>query len=501
MRVVQGEEDRILGGGLSFPPVREKPSPMISGRKHSAPSLQPSALAGLAVCVVAAAFLAAGCSSGDDDASETVVVPAWGTFRHDVGNTGLGSGPMADNTGEVRLLLDLSEVRFGGPTLSTPVIGSDDTLYVGAGNGLVAVSTLNGAFDHVEGFSGTCSRTGVPCGGSAPCAPGEFCACSRCETGSEAPCEPIGAVRSSPVVTGEGEVVIVSDRGLVLGMRREDSRLECRWVSRPYEAPMLSSPIVVLDAADRSVASVFVGTGNGSLVSLNRDGTQRWSLPLANGQPLTSSPALSSDGLVYTALPDGSITVVSQQGEVLRRFMAGPFPELDLLASPAVTTAVFVPRAEGSISAFNPDGVPRWTFETGAAMTGSVVIVGELIEREPTPSSTPTPQSEPTEDGTPTATPAATPTPVTVFDTVVYAVDERGTNAGPRTRSATRAGSCWRASTWRRREGTLSSVAHLRFLRISSWSSVVRRELSTLETERGHGPVIRAATGRQAVGR
>jgi len=350
-----------------------------------------------------------GCSGGGSSGSTLPSLP-WGRFRADIFGSGLSLGDVSVNPGGLRFSVSLP----GGATRSSPVVALDDTIFVGTGAGLLALSP-----DGTEArlFEGYTSPDCVPC---TPPAQG---------------CTAVGPISSTPAVTADGDVVVQTEDGRILHLREDGSELTCSWVS-PGTGEVSgiadrSSPLLLTDANDGSLSTVFVGTATGHLLSLNGDGSERWrALPSAGSHaPITASPVVSIAGAVYITTDDGFLHAYSTMGTRRWRLPVGSSAQDGyFLPSPGVNVAVYSVSPEGLLVAANPDGTLKWAFQLDASIAGSPAFVNQVVGFEPT--ATPTVESTP--DMTPQQSPTPTPTPETAVDIVVYVVDEVGTLYGVR---------------------------------------------------------------------
>ncbi len=334
-----------------------------------------------AICLV---LLLAACSGGGSSGGSGIPSLDWGSFRRDGRNSGLASGRIDDNDGEPSLVAG----DLGGVTLSTPAIDSSGNVYVGTGDGLLS---LDRAGDTRWRFT----RCDLPDG-----------------------TVDVGPVHSSPTVTPDGAIVIGSDDaagfgGYVFGLQDEGEEITCLWKFRPTGAGadfrVRSSALTVVDVVDLSLIWVFVGLSDGRFQALNGDdGSPQWVFP--PGEPtlgdVTSTAVLSSAGVLYLTAPNGLLYALDSSGRQLWQFSIGGSQTAagGLIPSPSVSDTVYAIGADATVVAVNPDGSLKWRFQADAAILGSPGFAAQSID-----------------DGS-----------ETVFETVVYVVDERGTLYGIR---------------------------------------------------------------------
>lgn len=301
------------------------------------------------------------CSSDSSSSEPSVPVLPWGSFRHDLGNSGIGLGISA-NSGSVRLL-----ASDFGTTGSTPAIDNNGNVFVGTDSGVVSFNDRG----HLRWRVTTCD--------------------------TESASMPIGPVWSSPTVTAGGNVVFGSDAtatvaGAVFAMReRNNNEVVCLWAFTPTGAlptfSVRSSPQVQLDPRDFAILSVFVGTGAGYLQAINGNiGTARWGFPTGApaAGPVTSSPALNITNELYVTTPDGLLSAIDGSGRVLWQYPIGVPPPTLLQQSPAVSgTTIFSLGTAGTLFGVNPDGTLKWQYVPQAAIPGSPAFLVQAINVGP----------------------------------------------------------------------------------------------------------------------
>lgn len=299
------------------------------------------------------------CSSGDDTGPPPIPVLPWGSFRHDLGNSAIGFS-LASNRGEVALVT----AELGGTTISTPAVDSNDNVYVGTEDGLVSVN-----------------RRGDIRWRATAC---------EIDTGSI----PIGAVLSSPTVTPGDDVLFGSEPtasgpGGVFAFRQRNNTVECLWSFTPSGARpdfgVRSSPQTQLDPRDRSMLSVYIGTGAGYLQALNGNtGTPRWNFPIsapASGS-ITSTPAIDGTMVTYVTTPDGVLSAVDGSGRFRWQFPIGAPAPAVLQQSPAVATTIYALGAT-ALFGINPDGTLKFQYSPPAAIPGSPAFLAQPIDVGP----------------------------------------------------------------------------------------------------------------------
>jgi outer membrane protein assembly factor BamB len=318
--------------------------------------LRPGALCVLLVLVA--------CSDGGGSSGGTSI-PAldWAGFRRDGANSGVGRGSVGSNSGTVELLT----ADLGGVTSSTPVIGRDRRMYIGTGDGLLALDddgNTRWRFD-------VCA---LPADGD-------------CSAGT---CVEVGSISSSAAVTPDDDIVVASDGtggipGHIFRIHDDGDSFTCVWRFRPLAADpdfgVHSSPLAVIDGTDLSLLSAFVGTNEGRLRALGGDGSPTWQFPARAPLPgdLSSTPATGAFGGLFVQSPDGFLYALDFAGRSLWRFETGRVESSSaFLPSPAVASAVYAVGSGPSVVAVNPDGTLKWRVRTLAPVPGSPSVAGDV---------------------------------------------------------------------------------------------------------------------------
>ena len=293
------------------------------------------------------------CSSGSDNNPNAVPVLAWGGFRHDSLNSGVGNG-IAGNKGQVTLLYPTNGQTSG----ATPAIDNNGVIFLGTRRGLVSLDK-----------DGVVRWTVDSCQLSS----GEIV--------------PMGPIVSSPTVTPGRDIVVATEAtatapGMVFALReRSSSVVECRWVFVPGVASVRSSAQVQVDPLDLSLLSVFIGTGEGALQAINGTGTPRWTFsPTADRRPVTSTVAVDPTGPFYVTTPDGVLAAADASGRPLWQIPIGVPPDAVLQQSPAVGTNIYAIGGDSALFGITPGGSIKWQFSPMAAVLGSPAFASQSVD-------------------------------------------------------------------------------------------------------------------------
>jgi hypothetical protein len=329
------------------------------------------------------------CSGGGSSGPPAVPVLPWASFRHDNGNSGIGN-PINNNKGTVTLLAPLP----GTATTSTPAIDRNGNIFLGTANGVVSYAN-----DGTLRWTFTTCVLNPPPGSQTPRA----CPSLGCTV-------PVGPVSASPTVTAGAALVFGSDGSngtpaAVFAVQESNGKPTCLWYFRPDDAgpdfSVTSSAAVQVNAFDRTITTVVIGTGNGSLYTLNADGTPRWSFSTGTDEPITSTPALDTSSNAYITTPDGFLAGIDPTGKPLPGGVVsiGAPPAATYQPSPGVSASLYAIGEDSTLFAFLSGGINTWSFTPPAPFSGSPAYLPQSFGFEAR----------------------------TVSDTIVYAVDDQGT--------------------------------------------------------------------------
>lgn len=99
-----------------------------------------------------------------------------------------------------------------------------------------------------------------------------------------------GSVKSSPAIGGDGTIYVGSDKEDFFALNPDDGSIEWQY---PTRGPVRSSPALAADG------TIYVGSNDGSLYALNPDGTVKARIIASQNELVNSSPSIAPDGTVY----------------------------------------------------------------------------------------------------------------------------------------------------------------------------------------------------------
>ena len=178
-------------------------------------------------------------------------------------------------------------------------------------------------------------------------------------------------IYSSPAIGENGEIIFgdsTNPDGVLWALNPENGSViwQCTLLSPFGENDISSSP-----AIDKN-GMIYVGGGNTNryLWAVYPNGTIAWHYD--TGGLVPSSPAIGSDGTIYIGSYSDKLFAINPNGTLKWSFLVGG----DIYSSPAIDAegTIIVGCNDGKLYAINPNGTLKWTFSTGGAITSSPAI-------------------------------------------------------------------------------------------------------------------------------
>jgi outer membrane protein assembly factor BamB len=179
-------------------------------------------------------------------------------------------------------------------------------------------------------------------------------------------------IYSSPAIGKNGEIIFgdhTNPDGILWALDFDDgSEIWRRTLPSPYgENDIGSSP-----AIDPVSGMIYVGGSNSNryLWAVHPNGTIAWHYD--TGGLVPSSPAIGQDGTVYVGSYSDNIFAINSDSTLKWSFATGG----TIYSSPAIDAeeTIYVGCSDGKLYAINPDGSIKWTFSTGEAISSSPAI-------------------------------------------------------------------------------------------------------------------------------
>lgn len=214
--------------------------------------------------------------------------------------------------------------KTGNEIPSSPVIGSDGTIYIGSYDDYLYALNPNGTKKW------------------------------KYETGS--------AIYSSPIIDSDGNIYIASEDGSVYSLFKNGT---LKWKLELSTNTIFSSPAIATDG------TLYVGSTDNSLYAINPNGTIKWKYQTSS--PIYSSPAIATDGTIYIGSNDNNLYAIKPDGTPK---WTEPFKTNGLVESSPVITAdgtIYIGSSDGNEYAVNPDGSLKWNHAVGSIFATSAI--------------------------------------------------------------------------------------------------------------------------------
>ncbi len=252
---------------------------------------------------------------------------------------------------------------------SSPALGADGNVYVGANTGGCFYSySTNLSVNHewyVTPLAGDYS-IGAPAVGTSniiyACSQGgAILAFHTTLHTTEQIFQLSGYINSAPAIGSDGNIYVGSDDGRFYGLNPGSSFTQ---FVHNVGAAFNSSPAIGYDG------TIYVGCDASKLFAFNPDGTTQrvWS----TGGAISSSPAIGEDGTIYVGCDDFKLYAFNYNGTTQRVWTTGGA----IKSSPALGDdgTIYVGSGDGKLYAFNADGSTSKVYSTVAAIYSSPTI-------------------------------------------------------------------------------------------------------------------------------
>jgi outer membrane protein assembly factor BamB len=289
-----------------------------------------------------------------------------------------------DSRGHICLLTFISlagNLKWGFATpantgLSSPALGPDGTVYVGASYVYIPPSDVSQLYavkpDGTKKWVFTTGGTYI----SSPALGPDGTVYVASSDGKLYAVDPGGnekwtfttggaVLYSSPALGPDGTVYVGSTDGNLYAVKPGGT---LKWAFKTDGAVKYSSPALGPDG------TVYVGSMDGKLYAVKSDGTLKWAF--STGGPVQSSPALAANRTVYVCSDDGNLYAVKPGGTLKWAFATGggAYSFCSPVLGPDGTVYVGSSYSSGKFHAVNPDGTQKWAFKTDSAVKSSPAL-------------------------------------------------------------------------------------------------------------------------------
>lgn len=253
---------------------------------------------------------------------------------------------------------------------SSPAIGGDGTIFFGSQEGGTATNRLI-AYNPDGSLKWTCDLSYGIVGISSP---------MLASDGTIYIGDPVGFYAINPDGTDKwyypspisrSVAAISSDSTIYIGS--SDHNMYAINADGTSEWFLATGGSIDSSPAIGSDGTVYIGSCDNSLYAINPNGTLKWSYP--TGADVVSSPAIGSDGTVYVGSCDNNIYAINPDGNLKWSYLTGAA----VVSSPAIDAedTVFVGSDDSRLYAINSDGSLKWTYDTGDCVRSSPSIGGD----------------------------------------------------------------------------------------------------------------------------
>ena len=170
---------------------------------------------------------------------------------------------------------------------------------------------------------------------------------------------------ASPSVGADGTIYIGSNNGQLYAVNPDGTR---KWAFY-YGFSNFSTPAIGADG------TIYIGSNNGNLYAIKSDGSPSWTFPTGGG--VESSPAIGGDGTIYVGSDDGNLYAVTPAGQKLWSVTTGG--KVD--SSPAIGAdgTIYVGSDDGNLYAIGTPlpvvATPTFTPDGGSYATATNVTI------------------------------------------------------------------------------------------------------------------------------
>ena len=247
----------------------------------------------------------------------------------------------------------------GSGTGSSPVLGTDGTLYASLGSSLVALSPSGDVLWSFD-TGGTVTSSLLTSDGTLyfGSADRKFYSVSAVDGSLNWTYRTNGAITAPPNIAADGTLYIPSTDGILYAL---DPSGTLKW-SFVTGSSISASPAVSDDG------SIVFGATNGQLFSLDPDSALNWSYH-ANGS-IISAPAIASDGTIYFGSTDRNLYAIDPDGS-----LKWTYHTRGTVSSPAIASdgTIYAGSTDKKLYAISPTGSLVWSYLAGGTVNAPVI--------------------------------------------------------------------------------------------------------------------------------
>lgn len=278
-----------------------------------------------------------------DNAQAQSADSPWPTFGGNLRHTGLSPYNTSQVDGTVKWTF-----KTGGGVESSPVIGSEGTIYVGSHDGYLYALNPDGTL-----------RWKFKAGNLAYEKNGEV---SK-------------SILATPALAKDGTIYIIGSTNYLFALTpegKEKWRFFVKWDSAFWNGPAVGDDGTIYAASARNEGAEDYPSG---VYALTPEGKEKWRFPIRSGVP--SIPTIGTDKTIYinafdTLTNQGKIFALNPNGKLKWEFTMEQWQE----GSSAIGDdgTIYTGSKEGNVYAITPEGKEKWRFETGGGISADPAI-------------------------------------------------------------------------------------------------------------------------------
>ncbi|MCX8095363.1 MAG: PQQ-binding-like beta-propeller repeat protein [Caldisericia bacterium] len=296
--------------------------------------------------------------------SKTNQISPWPMFMHDIYHTGRTNllGPETPK----------EKFRFStGDAIDTsPVIGSDGTIYVASSDGKLYAINSNGTekwYYKGPGDVSTVSSPAIDSNGVIYFGRGSTIYAIKPDGTLKWSYKTGGLTESAPTISFDGTIYVGGGKYLYA----LDKNGNKKWEYETGYSISKSSPAVSPDG------TIYVCSKDRKIYAINPNGTKKWIFP--TGNLINSSPTIGDDGTIYFGSTDQKFYALNPDGTKKWEFDFGNNCPINSTAAIGFDGTIYVGVINRGLVAFNPNGTIKWTFKSRYWLNSSPSIDGNGV--------------------------------------------------------------------------------------------------------------------------
>lgn len=252
---------------------------------------------------------------------------------------------------------------------SSPVIGSDGTIYFGSGDKSIYAVNSNGSKmweyktnKYIDSSAAIGADGTVYIGGRGLNNDSAIFALNT-EGSLKWEFPYTGNINTSPSLSGDGTIYFTTQEGKLYALNQDGS---VKWqFAVETETQIHSSPAIATDG------TIYFGCYNGKLYAINPDGSEKWQTAVG-GAIFDSSPTIASDGTIYIGAYDKKLHAINPDGSLKWDYLTGG--SICTTAAVGKDGTIYFGSDDKYLYALNSDGTKKWQFYTENYVRSSPLV-------------------------------------------------------------------------------------------------------------------------------